>query len=59
MEEILNVFRPDACVVQCGADCLANDPLGNGNLTPEDIGKSVSKILSWNFPTIFLGGGKV
>lgn len=57
MKEALRVFIPEACVIQCGADCLAGDPLGNGNLTPKDIGKCISTILSWNFPSIFLGGG--
>ena len=26
--EITYAFKPDAIVVQCGADCLSNDPLG-------------------------------
>ena len=44
-------------VVQCGADCLSNDPLGGFNLSPIGIGNCVKKILSKNIPTLFLGGG--
>lgn len=44
-------------MVQCGGDSIAGDPLGNTNLVPTDLGKCVSKILSWTVPTIFLGGG--
>ena len=45
------------CVVQCGADAIVGDPLGNTNLTPIDLGKCIKHILSWNLPSIFLGGG--
>lgn len=54
---ILDTYRPDACVIQCGADVLAGDPLGGGNLLPSDLGKCVQTILDWNLPSIFLGGG--
>lgn len=55
--EIVDLYKPDACVVQCGADSIAGDPLGGANLLPEDIGKCVEQILSWKLPTMFLGGG--
>lgn len=57
MEAILKVYPADVCVVQCGADCIAGDPLGNANLTPIDIGECVREILSWSLPTMFVGGG--
>lgn len=44
--------------MQCGADSIAGDPLGGTNLLPEDMGFCIEKILSWDLPTIFLGGGK-
>lgn len=58
MDEIVSRYQPDACVVQCGADAIAGDPLGGTNLIPDDLGKCVERILTWRLPTIFLGGGK-
>lgn len=58
MTKIVSLYRPDVCVVQCGADAIASDPLGGANLLPQDIGKCLQEILSWNLPTMFLGGGK-
>ena len=48
----------DAIVVQCGADCIAGDKLGNFNLTEVGIGQCVRQILNSNLPTLFLGGGE-
>ena len=56
-EEILYAFRPDAIVVQCGADSLSLDPLGGFNLTLDGLGQCVSKVLGSQLPTLFLGGG--
>lgn len=58
LSEILNKYQPEACVVQCGADSIVGDPLGGTNLLPEDLAICVERILSWDLPTIFLGGGK-
>lgn len=58
IKEVVAMFEPDACVVQCGADCIAGDPLGGANLIPENIGDCVREILRWHLPTIFLGGGE-
>lgn len=55
---IADLYKPDACVVQCGADSIAGDPLGGTNLIPEDLGSCIELILAWYLPTIFLGGGK-
>lgn len=54
---IRDSYQPDVCVVQCGADALAGDPLGGANLLPADLGECISMVLTWNLPTIFLGGG--
>lgn len=54
---VYNAFRPDVCIVQCGADVIVGDHLGGTNLIPEDCLKCVQQVLSWNTPTIFLGGG--
>src|SRR3546814_13826953 len=34
-------FRPDALVVQCGADALADDPLGHQNLSNGALWRAV------------------
>lgn len=55
--EILFAFKPNAVVVQCGADSLAFDPLGGFNLSIEGLGLCVQRILKADLPTLFLGGG--
>lgn len=57
MEEVRNKFRPDAVVVQCGADSLAYDRLGTYNTTIRGHGSCVKLIKSWNLPLLVLGGG--
>eukprot|EP01117_Protostelium_nocturnum_P001362 TRINITY_DN11676_c0_g1_i1.p1 TRINITY_DN11676_c0_g1~~TRINITY_DN11676_c0_g1_i1.p1 ORF type:complete len:189 (-),score=39.55 TRINITY_DN11676_c0_g1_i1:52-618(-) len=57
LSEVFHSFKPQAAVIQCGADCLAYDPLGTFNLTPKDMGECVSFVRSWNLPTVILGGG--
>ncbi len=44
-------------MVQCGADCLANDPLGGFNLSPRGIAHCINKVIKLNKPTLILGGG--
>ncbi|KAF4528781.1 hypothetical protein B566_EDAN017113 [Ephemera danica] len=56
-EKVLECFSPDAIVVQCGADGLNKDPLGGFSLTLQGLGTCVQQILSWDKPTLFLGGG--
>lgn len=50
-------FRPEAIVCQCGADGLANDPLGTFNLTPVAYARCTAVIQSYKLPTLYLGGG--
>lgn len=59
MNEIISIYQPDVCVVQCGADVIVGDPLGGTNLIPEDLGRCIKRILSWNLPMMFLGGGSL
>ena len=35
----LKAFRPDLVIVSAGQDCLSDDPLGNIELYPEDLGE--------------------
>lgn len=57
VEEVMDRFRPEAIVCQCGTDGLVNDPLGTFNLTPSAYVSCVSKLRSYKLPTLFLGGG--
>ena len=57
LSEINFAFKPDAIVVQCGADSLSHDPLGGFNLTPFGIAECISKVICLSKPTLVLGGG--
>ncbi|XP_050307960.1 histone deacetylase 8-like [Anthonomus grandis grandis] len=54
---IYETFKPKALVVQCGADGLNEDPIGESNLTLNGIGTCIKTILGCDIPTLFLGGG--
>ena len=58
MSRIRDVFKPQAVVCQCGADCLAGDPMGIYNLTPQGMAHCVDTIHAWDLPLLLLGGGK-
>lgn len=51
------MFEPLVLVVQCGADALNGDPVGECNLITETYGGCVKRILQYNLPTVLLGGG--
>lgn len=55
--KIMEKFRPDAIVLQCGADSLSGDRLGCFNLTTRGHGECVSFVRSYGVPTLVLGGG--
>ncbi|TNV80740.1 hypothetical protein FGO68_gene14297 [Halteria grandinella] len=57
MEEVRQKYRPDAVVIQCGADSLAYDRLGTYNTTIRGHGNCVKLIKSWGLPMLVLGGG--
>ena len=50
-------YQPNAIVLQCGADSLADDRLGCFNLTVKGHGKCVEFVKNLNVPTLVLGGG--
>lgn len=52
-----SAFNPDVCIMQCGGDVIVGDHLGGTNLLPDDCLKCVQEVISWDLPTIFLGGG--
>ncbi|GBE80179.1 histone deacetylase RPD3 [Sparassis latifolia] len=57
IDKILEVFRPSAIVLQCGADSLAGDRLGCFNLTMQGHANCVQYVRSQNIPMILVGGG--
>lgn len=57
MEEVRQRFRPDAVVIQCGADSLAYDKLGTHNCTIKAHSECVQLVKSWGVPLMVLGGG--
>lgn len=56
-DSVVEMFRPEAIVLQCGADSLVGDTLGGFNLTIEGHGNVFNKVLGYNLPTLCLGGG--
>lgn len=57
LNKVLEVYRPSAVVLQCGADSLAGDKLGGFNLTMQGHARCVQFMKSKNVPLILLGGG--
>jgi len=57
IEKIMAWYRPNAVVIQCGADSLAGDRLGCFNLTLKGHAACVQYVKSFNLPTLVLGGG--
>eukprot|EP00501_MAST-03F_sp_TOSAG23-6_P001274 GSMAST32.ASY1.ANO1.1322.1 assembled CDS len=56
-DEIMEVFKPGAIVLQCGADSLTGDRLGCFNLTLKGHAECVKYVKSFNVPLMVLGGG--
>ncbi|KAN0096985.1 hypothetical protein V8E55_001431 [Tylopilus felleus] len=57
VSKIMDVYRPSAVVLQCGADSLAGDKLGCFNITMNGHAHCVQFLRSFNVPLILLGGG--
>ena len=57
IEKIMEMYRPTAVVLQCGADSLTGDRLGCFNLTLEGHAACVEYMKSFNVPMLVLGGG--
>lgn len=57
MQKVMEIYRPGAVVLQCGADSLTGDRLGCFNLTLKGHGECVKFIKSFGLPTLVLGGG--
>ncbi|KAF7315978.1 Histone deacetylase RPD3 [Mycena indigotica] len=57
MAKIMDVFRPTAIVLQCGADSLSGDKLGGFNLSLHGHAACVQFMRRYNIPLVLLGGG--
>ncbi|XP_039840175.1 probable histone deacetylase 19 [Panicum virgatum] len=57
MGKVMEVFRPGAVVLQCGADSLSGDRLGCFNLSIRGHAECVRYMRSFNVPLLLLGGG--
>lgn len=57
MGKVMEVFRPGAVVLQCGADSLSGDRLGCFNLSIKGHAECVKFMRSFNVPLLLLGGG--
>jgi histone deacetylase 1/2 len=57
MAKIMEVYRPGAIVLQCGADSLTGDRLGCFNLSLKGHAECCAYVKSFNIPTLVLGGG--
>ncbi|CBZ56152.1 putative histone deacetylase [Neospora caninum Liverpool] len=57
MDMVIDTYRPEAVVLQCGADSLSGDRLGCFNLSIEGHSEAVRYFRSKNIPAVFLGGG--
>ncbi|KAI5804419.1 hypothetical protein EDC01DRAFT_611214 [Geopyxis carbonaria] len=57
IKHVMDYYRPDAVVLQCGADSLSGDRLGCFNLSMEGHANCVNFVKSFNLPTLILGGG--
>ncbi|KAK9271053.1 hypothetical protein L1049_026642 [Liquidambar formosana] len=55
--KVMEVFRPGAVVLQCGADSLSGDRLGCFNLSIKGHAECVRYMRSFNVPLLLVGGG--
>ena len=53
----IEAFKPSAIVLQCGADSLGGDRLGQFNLNIRQHGECVSFVKKQGVPLLLLGGG--
>lgn len=55
--KVMEFYRPEAVVLQCGGDSLSGDRLGCFNLSMRGHANCVKFVKSFNLPTLILGGG--
>lgn len=57
IDRTLSAFRPEAIVLQCGADSLGGDRLGQFNLNIKAHGECLAHVKRTGIPLLVLGGG--
>ncbi|KAJ5601930.1 hypothetical protein N7510_011464 [Penicillium lagena] len=57
IKSVMEWYRPEAVVLQCGGDSLSGDRLGCFNLSMRGHANCVNYVKSFNLPTLILGGG--
>lgn len=57
IKKVMEVYQPDAVVLQCGADSLSGDRLGCFNLSVKGHADCLRFLRSFNVPLMVLGGG--
>ncbi|KAA0186253.1 Histone deacetylase [Fasciolopsis buskii] len=57
INDVVNLYRPTAIVLQCGADSLGCDRLGVFNLSIKGHGACVKMVKELGLPLLVLGGG--
>ncbi|KAF9667912.1 hypothetical protein SADUNF_Sadunf15G0072500 [Salix dunnii] len=57
VQKVMEVYQPDAVVLQCGADSLSGDRLGCFNLSVKGHADCLRFLRSFNVPLMVLGGG--
>ena len=50
-------YKPSVIVLQCGADSIVNDKLGQFNVSSQTHADCVDFVLGKGVPTMMLGGG--
>ena len=57
IKSVMEYYRPEAIVLQCGGDSLSGDRLGCFNLSMRGHANCVSFVKSFDLPVLVLGGG--
>ena len=57
MSMVMESYRPDALVIQCGADSLAKDKLGHFNMSIKGHAECLKYMMTFGTPMVLLGGG--
>lgn len=57
ISNVMEWYRPEAVVLQCGGDSLSGDRLGCFNLSMRGHANCVKFVKSFNLPTLVVGGG--
>ncbi|MCJ1235070.1 histone deacetylase [Varicellaria rhodocarpa] len=57
INSVMEHYRPEAVVLQCGGDSLSGDRLGCFNLSMSGHANCVNFVKTFNLPTLVLGGG--